>query len=113
MILDSYFPNNKTVVLTVKSKNKKKTTYFYSDFAKPFVKKYKFIKGFENGKIDLYSIKENKISSSLLKIYDFRLKELPALTKLLTLASLKGIADILSGEGVGFDEFEMKFENKK
>ncbi len=61
----------------------------------------------------MYSIKENKISSSLLKIYDFRLKELPALTKLLTLASLKGIADILSGEGVGFDEFEMKFENKK
>jgi len=113
MILDSYFPNNKTVVLTVKSKNKKKITTFYSDFAKPFVKKYKFIKGFENGKIDLYSIKENKISSSLLKIYDFRLKELPALTKLLTLASLKGIADILSGEGVGFDEFEMKFENKK
>ena len=113
MILDSYFPNNKTVVLTVKSKNKKKITTFYSDFAKPFVKKYKFIKGFENGKIDLYSIKENKISSSLLKIYDFRLKELPALTKLLTLASLQGIADILSGEGVGFDEFEMKFENKK
>jgi len=99
--------------LTVKSKNKKKITTFYSDFAKPFVKKYKFIKGFENGKIDLYSIKENKISSSLLKIYDFRLKELPALTKLLTLASLQGIADILSGEGVGFDEFEMKFENKK
>ena len=61
----------------------------------------------------MYSIKENKISSSLLKIYDFRLKELPALTKLLTLASLQGIADILSGEGVGFDEFEMKFENKK
>ena len=49
----------------------------------------------------------------MLKIYDFRLKELPALTKLLTLASLQGIADILSGEGVGFDEFEMKFENKK
>ena len=113
MILESYFPNNKNVVLTVKSKNKKKITTFYSDFAKPFVKKYKFIKGFENGKIDLYSIKENKISSSLLKIYDFRLKELPALTKLLTLASLQGIADILSGEGVGFDEFEMKFENKK
>ena len=41
------------------------------------------------------------------------MKELPALTKLLTLASLQGIADILSGEGVGFDEFEMKFENKK
>ena len=42
----------------------------------------------------------------------FKLKELPTLTKLLTLASLQGIADILTGEGIRFDEFEMKFENK-
>jgi len=35
------------------------------------------------------------------------------LTKILTLASLQGIADILSGEGVRFDEFEMNFQNKK
>ena len=35
------------------------------------------------------------------------------LTKILTLASLQGIADILSGEGIRFDEFEMKFKNKK
>ena len=47
-----------------------------------------------------------------LKIYDFKLKELPALTKLLTLASLQGIADILTGEGVRFNEFEMIFTNK-
>ena len=33
--------------------------------------------------------------------------------RLLTLASLQGIADILSGEGIGFDEFEMNFRNKK
>ena len=51
-------------------------------------------------------------SFSNLKIYDFRLKELPILTKLLTLASLQGIADILSGEGITFDEFEMNFENQ-
>ena len=38
---------------------------------------------------------------------------LSVLTKLLTLASLQGIADLLSGEGIGFDEFEMKFKNKK
>ena len=38
---------------------------------------------------------------------------MPALTKILTLASLQGIADILSGEGVGFDELEMNFINKK
>ena len=96
-----------------KTNNNNKVTTFYSDFAKPFVKKYKFIKGFEEGKIDFSSTKKNKISNSKLKIYDFKLKELPVLTKILTLASLQGIADILSGEGVRFDEFEMSFQNKK
>ena len=37
---------------------------------------------------------------------------MPTLTKLLTLASLQGIADILSGEGIRFDEFEMNFQKK-
>jgi hypothetical protein len=40
------------------------------------------------------------------------LQELPALTKLLTLASLQGIADTLSGEGIRFNELEMNFINK-
>ena len=34
-----------------------------------------------------------------------------SLTKILTLASLQGVADILSGEGIRFDEFEMTFQN--
>ena len=34
------------------------------------------------------------------------------MTKILTLASLQGIADLLSGEGIGFSEFEMSFQNK-
>ena len=34
------------------------------------------------------------------------------MTKLLTLASLQGIADTLSGEGIRFNEFEMNFNNK-
>ena len=38
--------------------------------------------------------------------------KLPALTKVLTLASLQGIADLLSGDGIGFSEFEMNFENR-
>ena len=61
---------------------------------------------------DNYSVKRNNESKSLLKIYDFKLKELPVLTKILTLASLQGIADLLSGEGIGFNEFEMNFSNK-
>ena len=111
--LSSKFFNNKSILLSIKSNNNNKVTTFHSDFAKPFVKKYKFIKGFEEGKLDFSSVKKNKISNSKLKIYDFKLKELPILTRILTLASLQGIADILSGEGVGFDEFEMSFQNKE
>ena len=31
----------------------------------------------------------------------------------MTLASLQGIADLLTGEGIRFTDFEMKFSNKK
>ena len=43
---------------------------------------------------------------------DFKVQEVPALAKLLTLASLQGIADLLTGEGIRFTDFEMKFSNK-
>ncbi len=111
--LTSNFQNKDVLSMSIKTKNQQKVTTFYSEQAKPFVKKYKFIKGFEGGKLDFYSVKKNKVSQSQLKIYDFNLKELPALTKILTLASLQGIADILSGDGVSFEELEIKFTNKK
>ena len=38
---------------------------------------------------------------------------MPVLTKILTLASLQGIADILSGEGIRFTDLEMSFSNKE
>ena len=34
---------------------------------------------------------------------------MPALTKILSLASLQGIADLLTGEGIRFNEFDMRF----
>ncbi len=111
--LEGDFPQKKKMKLTAKTNDNKTITTLFLDFAEPIVKKYKFIKGFDDGILDFYSIRDGDVSNSTLKIYDFKLKELPTLTKLLTLASLQGIADILSGEGIGFDEFEMKFENKK
>ena len=110
--INAKFEDNEKVSFTLISKNNQKVTTFYSDRAKPFVKKFNFIKGFEKGSLDFYSVKSKDISNSKLKIYDFNLKELPALTKILTLASLQGIADLLSGEGIGFSEFEMSFQNK-
>ncbi len=92
----------------------KKVVTIYSDIAKPFVKKFKFIKGFEGGKLDYTSTEINEdISKSELRIYEFKLQDMPALTKLLSLASLQGIADLATGEGIRFNDFEMFFENSK
>ena len=110
--LKAYFSNNKELKFTVISNGGTKVTTLFLDEAEPLVKKYKFIKGYKGGSLDLYSSKIGNKSDSTLKIYDFKLKELPVLTKILTLASLQGIADILSGEGIGFDEFEMNFQNQ-
>ena len=110
--LNASFSNKEKIKFTVTSKNNEKITTLFTDKARPFVKRYKFIKGFSEGSLDFYSVKKNNIAESNLKIYDFKLKEVPALTKLLTLASLQGIADLLSGEGIRFNEFEMKFQNK-
>jgi hypothetical protein len=110
--LESDFSNNKKITFTIIDNNGEKITTLFSDEAKPLVDRYKFIKGFTEGKLDFYSSKKNNESKSNLKIYDFKLKELPALTKILSLASLQGIADLLSGEGIRFTEFEMNFDNK-
>ena len=114
--LSGDFVDNKKLNLTIRTNaNNEKVTTLFAQNAKPLVKKYKFIKGFDEGSLDFYSIKKNNSlkSNSKLKINNFKLKEVPALTKILTLASLQGIADLLTGEGIRFDEFEMDFENKK
>ena len=106
------FSKNKELRFTVKTNGNEKITTLYLDKAEPIIKRYKFIKGFKEGSLDFYSSKKSNRSTSTLKVYDFKLNELPLLTKILTLASLQGIADILSGEGIRFDEFEMNFTNK-
>ena len=112
--LFSKFPNNEEFKVSIRTNpNNEKITTVFTNYANPLVKKYKFIKGFDGGSLDFYSIKKDEITNSNLKLYDFKLNEVPALTKLLTLASLQGIADLLTGEGIRFNEFEMKFNNNK
>ena len=106
------FSNNKRINLTIRTTSNEKITTLYSDLAKPFVNRYKFIKGFEEGNLNFHSIKQNNVSNSKLIIDNFKVQEVPALAKLLTLASLQGIADLLTGEGIRFTDFEMKFSNK-
>jgi hypothetical protein len=109
------FDNNKNFKFTINTKNGEKITTLFSSKARPLVKRYKFIKGFEDsdeGYLDFYSSKKNNISNSKLVIDNFKVKEIPALAKLLSLASLQGIADLLTGEGIRFSDFEMNFTNK-
>ena len=111
--LQSNFSNNKKLALTINTtENNEKVTTLFSGYPKPLVKRYKFIKGFEDGVLDFQSIKKNNTSKSVLIIDDFKVKEVPVLAKLLTLASLQGIADLLTGEGIRFTDFEMIFSNK-
>ena len=110
--LESNFSNQKKIKLTIKKDGNEKITTLFSDKAKPLVSRYKFIKGFEGGDLDFYSIKENNVTNSTLKINNFKIQEIPVLAKLLTLASLQGIADLLTGQGIRFTDFEMKFSSK-
>ena len=111
--LESKFSNEEKIKFTIKKNGNEKVTTLYSYKAKPFVDRYKFIKGFEEGDLNFYSIKKNSISNSTLKIDNFKIQEIPVLAKLLTLASLQGIADLLTGEGIRFTDFEMKFSSDK
>ena len=111
--ISSKFSDNEKLFFTIKKKKDNSViTNFYSDRAKPFVKKYKFIKGFEKGNIVFHSSKIDKVTKSRLVIDNFKVKEIPILAKLLTLASLQGIADLLTGEGIRFTDFEMSYINE-
>ena len=112
--LSSFFSNNKKINLLIKTNDKQeKITKLFTDHPKPLIKRYDFIKGFEEGFLVYQSVKKNGVSNSLLTIENFKINEVPVFAKLLSLASLQGISDLLTGEGIRFDNFEMKFSNKK
>ena len=114
----AFFDNSQNIKFTIrKNANGEKITTLFSSNAKPLVDRYKFIKGFEDGKdgyLDFYSSNKDGISNSKLVIDNFKVKEVPALAKLLALSSLQGIADLLTGQGLRFTDLEMDFtsENK-
>jgi hypothetical protein len=113
--ISALFDKNNNITFSINTKDDEKITTLFSSKAKPLVKRYKFIKGFEDsdeGYLDFYSSKKDGISKSKLIIDNFKVKEIPALAKILSLASLQGIADLLTGEGIRFTDFEMNFTNK-
>ena len=112
--LKGNFTENEIVEMSIyQIDNNKKTLQLISDRARPFIKNFNFIKGFEGGKLEYETIISKEVSNSNLIITDFKVSKVPALAQLLTLASLQGIADTLSGDGIRFESFEMKSNSKE
>ena len=109
LVLKGNFSDEDKVEISIyKIDDNTKTIEVVSDRARPFVKSFDFIKGFEGGKLTYDSTVLKNSSKSNLLITDFKVSKVPALAQLLTLASLQGIADTLSGDGIRFKSFEMK-----
>ena len=106
--------NNFLDISMKKDKNsKKKYLEIYSDITKPLLTEYSFFKGLTGGKLLFTSIIDNQVTSSKLKIENFKVINAPGMVKLLSLADLGGLADLAEGEGLTFDVLEIKMEKKK
>ena len=111
--LNALINNTNVFKLNIRTnKKKEKLTNIFINKPSAFIKKYKFIKGFKEGILEYESVNKNNISTSKLNIRDFKIKKVPILAKILTLADIQGIADILTGEGIRFNEFEMFYSTK-
>ena len=113
LVLKGNFTENEIIEMSIyQIDNEKKSLQIISDRARPFIKNFDFVEGFEGGKLQYESFIFKNGSNANLVITDFKVSKVPALAQLLTLASLQGIADTLSGEGIRFDSFEMKSNYK-
>ncbi len=109
--LSAKLNKNRKFELKIVTNNNQIITKLDIEKPEPFIKNFKFIKGFKEGNLNYQSTKYEGKTKSNLKIVDFKVQEVPVLAKLLTLASLQGIADLLTGEGIRFTDFEMDYES--
>jgi hypothetical protein len=94
-----------------KDENNKKILEIYSDLPQALLSDYKFFEGIKGGKLLYTSVFDSSGSVSRINIEKFKITKAPAFAKLLTLADLGGIADLLSGEGMSFDTLEINMES--
>jgi len=94
-------------------KTKKKYLEIYSDLTQPLLTEYNFFKGLSGGKLLFTSLIDGSVSSSKLKIENFKVINAPGVIKLLSIADLGGLEDLAKGEGISFDELEINMEKKE
>ena len=92
---------------------KKSFLEIYSDLPRPLLTEYSFLVGLSGGKLLFNSVIDGSKSKSILKIEDFKVVNAPGVIKLLSLADLRGLADLAEGEGLSFDLLEIDMEKNK
>ncbi len=109
------FGDNNFLDITMENdvKNKKKYLEIYSDLTKPLLSDYNFFNGLSGGKLFYSAIIEENYTNSKLNIENFKVVNAPGLVKLLSLADLRGLADLAEGEGLTFDILEIEMEKTK
>ncbi len=106
--------NNFLDISMKKDKNgNKRYLEVYSDLPQPFLANYNFFKGLSGGNLLYTSLIDGEKSNSKLKIENFRVANAPGVIKLLSLADLGGLADLVDGEGLSFDKLEIDMEKNK
>ncbi len=90
--------------------NQKKYLEIYSDLPRPLLTEFSFFKGLSGGKLLFTSIIDGSSSNSRLKIENFKLINAPGVIKLLSLADLRGLADLAEGDGLSFDVLEIDMQ---
>ena len=109
------FGNNNFLDISMKKDKNSDRKYLeiYSDLTRPLLTEYNFFRGLSGGKLLFTSIIGNSITTSNLKIENFKVKNAPGVVKLLSLADLGGLADLAEGEGLSFDLLEIDMEKSK
>ena len=90
------FGNNNFLDISMKKDKNSDRKYLeiYSDLTRPLLTEYNFFRGLSGGKLLFTSIIGNSITTSNLKIENFKVKNAPGVVKLLSLADLGGLADL-------------------
>ena len=103
----SDFSESKHLDISLKNVNNKKILEVYSDVPQALLTSYKFFEGIKGGKLLYTTVIKGTSSTSKITIENFKLTKAPLFATLLTLADLRGFADLLYGEGMRFDILEI------
>ena len=109
------FGNEKYLDVSLKKdlNSNKRFLEIYSDVPEVMLSGYNFFKGLEGGRLLFTSVIDGDKSFAKLNVENFKIKNAPAIAKLLSLADLGGMLDLLSGKGLRFDKLEIKFVKDK